>query len=52
MLFCCVMHIVYLSCAETDHQVSDEGVLSLAGAMAHHHTPTIRLSQLTTTDTE
>lgn len=38
---------VYLSGAESDHQVGDEGVLGLSGAMADHHTPTAALSQLT-----
>ena len=37
----------YLSSAESNHQVSDEGVLRLSGAMADHHAPTVRLSQFT-----
>ncbi len=36
----------YLSSAETDHQVSDEGVLCLSRAMADHHTPAVALGQL------
>lgn len=35
----------YLSCAEPHHEVSDEGVLSLSRAVAHHHPPAVRLSQ-------
>lgn len=38
---------VYLSSAESDHQISNESVLCLSWAMADHHTPTIRLSQFT-----
>lgn len=38
----------YLSSAETDHEVSNEGVLSLSGAMADHHTPAVTLSHLAT----
>lgn len=36
----------YLSGAEPDHQVSDEGVLGLPGAMADHHTPAVALGHL------
>lgn len=36
----------YLSGAETNHQVSNEGVLCLSRAMADHHTPAITLGQL------
>lgn len=36
----------YLSSAETDHQVSDEGVLCLSRAMADHHTPAVTLGHL------
>lgn len=36
----------YLSSAETDHQVSDEGVLRLPGTMADHHTPAVALGHL------
>ena len=35
----------YLSCAEPHHKVSNECVLSLPRAVAHHHPPAIRLSQ-------
>lgn len=35
----------YLSCAEPHHEVSNECVFSLPGAVAHHHPPAIRLSQ-------
>lgn len=38
---------MYLSSAQANHQVSDESVLSLSWAVAHHHTPAIGLSQLT-----
>ena len=43
----CVYVCAYLSGAQSDHQVRDEGVFSLSGAMADHHTPTTALSQLT-----
>lgn len=36
----------YLSSAETDHQVSDEGVLRLSRAVADHHTPAVTLGHL------
>lgn len=36
----------YLSSAETDHQVSDEGILCLSRAMADHHTPAVALGHL------
>lgn len=36
---------VYLSSAESHHQVGDKGVLCLSWAMADHHTPAISLSQ-------
>lgn len=36
----------YLSGAETNHQVSNEGVLCLSRAMADHHTPAITLGHL------
>lgn len=36
----------YLSSAETNHQVSDEGVLCLSRAMADHHTPAVTLGHL------
>lgn len=42
----------YLSSAETDHKVSDEGVLSLSGAMADHHTPAVTLGHLATKETQ
>ena len=35
----------YLSRAEPNHEVSDERVLGLPGAVAHHHPPAVRLSQ-------
>lgn len=41
------MKFKYLSSAKSNHQVSDEGVFSLSGAMANHHTPATALSQLT-----
>lgn len=41
------MKFKYLSSAKSNHQVSDEGVFSLSGAMANHHTPAAALSQLT-----
>ena len=34
-----------LSCAEPHHEVGNECVLSLPRAVAHHHSPAIRLSQ-------
>lgn len=37
---------MYLSSAETDHQVSNEGVLCLSRAMADHHTPAVALGHL------
>lgn len=37
----------YLSSAETNHQVGDEGVLCFSRAVAHHHTPAVLLGQLT-----
>ena len=37
---------MYLSSAEADHQVSDEGVLCLSRAMADHHAPAVALSHL------
>lgn len=42
-----MMMMMYLSSAEADHQVRDEGVLGLPGAMADHHAPAAALSQLT-----
>ncbi|KAF3839248.1 hypothetical protein F7725_017965 [Dissostichus mawsoni] len=33
--------------AETDHQVSYKGVLCFSGAVTHHHSPAVLLSQLT-----
>ena len=38
----------HLSSAESNHQVSDEGILGLSGAMAHHHAPAIALGHLAT----
>lgn len=37
----------YLSGAETNHQVGDEGVFRFSGAVAHHHAPAVLLGQLT-----
>lgn len=37
----------YLSSAQSDHQVRDEGVFGFSGAMTDHHTPPAALSQLT-----
>lgn len=36
---------MYLSCAESHHKVSNESVFSLPRAVAHHHSPAIRLCQ-------
>lgn len=36
----------YLSSAEANNKVSDEGVLRLSRAVADHHTPAIALGQL------
>ena len=36
----------YLSSAETNHQVGNEGVLCLSGAMADHHAPAVTLGHL------
>lgn len=38
---------MYLASAESDHKVSDEGVLCLSRTVADHHTPSIRLGHLT-----
>lgn len=46
IIYCSHTH---LAGAQTNHQISDEGVLSLSRAMAHHHAPTTGLSQLTAT---
>lgn len=37
----------YLSGAQTNHQVGDEGVFCFSWAVAHHHTPAVLLGQLT-----
>lgn len=37
---------MYLASAESDHKVSDEGVLCLSRTVADHHTPSIRLGHL------
>lgn len=39
----------YLASAEANNQISDEGVLGLSRAVAHHHSPATGLSQLTAT---
>lgn len=37
----------YLSGAQTNHKVGDEGVFCFSWAVAHHHTPAVLLGQLT-----
>lgn len=45
-IYCSYTH---LASAKANHQISDEGVLSLSRAVAHHHTPAAGLSQLAAT---
>lgn len=40
-----MINVYYLSGAQTNHQISDESVLRLTGAVAHHHPPAVLLSQ-------
>lgn len=40
----------YLASAQANHEVSDEGVLCLSRAVAHHHSPAVGLSHLTAKD--
>lgn len=42
-----IMSVHYLSSAETNHQVSNKGVLGFSRTVAHHHTPTVLLGQFT-----
>lgn len=37
---------LYLSGAQTDHKVSNEGVLCLSRAVADHHAPAVALGHL------
>lgn len=40
----------HLSCAQSDHQISNEGVFSFSTPMTDHHSPAITLRQFTSND--
>ena len=37
----------HLSCAQSDHQISNEGIFSFSAPMTDHHSPAITLRQFT-----